>query len=115
MPRGRRTRRWRLINVLPRLILRRRCVSWRHKHRRVWSIERRIVVTTSRRFGVDVLSRVFRILSARVVVWSLADLVRSAAYLLSDAAQVAPDFVSFLLDVGVKRISIVFTLFRLHF
>ncbi len=38
-------------------MLRRRCVSRRNKHRRIRSFQRRIVVTTSRRFGIHVLTR----------------------------------------------------------
>ena len=43
-----------------------------------------------------------------------SDFARRAAHLLSDAAQVAPDVLCFLLHVGIERISVVFGLLRLH-
>jgi len=81
-------------------------------------VARRSVVeqtlTTRWRFGIDVLSCVINVLRLRVFVGGVADLLRVAAHLLSDAAEVAPNVLCFPFNVRIERISVVFALLSLH-
>src|ERR1051326_1273080 len=92
------------------ILLRGGRVSWGNEHRRIRRFERWIIVTTSGRLGINV--------AAGILIGGIAYLASRATDLprrrATAAAEVTPNFLRLPFNIRIKRVSIVFTLLRLH-